>query len=97
AIRRIAHDNLHELTMDESAEVALDPPAATRLHEIDAPTLVVKAGYDPPTSARSSDMIAAGIPGARVVLIDDADHVVNLRQPAASDAAVRPFRAEPRR
>jgi pimeloyl-ACP methyl ester carboxylesterase len=96
AIRRIAHDNLHELTMDESAEVALDPPAANRLHEIDAPTLVVKAGYDPPTSARASDMIAVGIPGARVVLIDDADHVVNLRQPAAFDAAVLPFLAEER-
>ncbi len=96
AIRRIAHDNLHELTMDEEAEVALDPPAAHRLHEIDAPTLVVKAGYDPPSSARASDMIATGIPGARIVMIDDADHVVNLRQPAAFDAAVLSFLAEVR-
>jgi pimeloyl-ACP methyl ester carboxylesterase len=95
AIKRIAMDNLHELTMDESAEVALDPPAAARLHEIDAPTLVIKAEHDPPFSRRTTDVIAAGIPGARVVMLD-ADHVVNLRAPAAFDAAVLPFLAEVR-
>jgi 3-oxoadipate enol-lactonase len=95
AILRIAMDNLHELTMDESGEVALDPPAATRLHEIDAPTLVIKAEHDPPFSRRTTDVIAAGIPGARVVMLD-ADHVVNLRAPDAFDAAVLPFLAEVR-
>jgi len=95
AIRRIAMDNLHELTMDESSEVALDPPAATRLHEIDAPTLVIKAQHDPPFSRRTTDVIAAGIPGARTVMLE-ADHVVNLRVPEAFDAAVLPFLAEAR-
>jgi pimeloyl-ACP methyl ester carboxylesterase len=95
AIRRIAMDNLHELTMDESSEVVLDPPAAHRLHEIDVPTLVVKAEHDPPISRRTTDTIAAGIPGARVVMLD-ADHVVNLRAPEAFDAAVLPFLAEVR-
>ncbi|MEP6758116.1 MAG: alpha/beta hydrolase [Actinomycetota bacterium] len=94
-IRRIAFDNIHELTMDESAEIELDPPAAHRLHEIDAPTLVLKAEHDPADMRRISDLVAAGIPGARIVMID-ADHVVNLRQPAAFDAAVLPFLAEVR-
>jgi pimeloyl-ACP methyl ester carboxylesterase len=95
-IRRIALDNIHELTMDESAEIELDPPAAARLHEIDAPTLVLKAEHDPPFMRRISDLIAAGIGGARIVQIDGADHVVNLRQPAAFDAAVLPFLEEVR-
>jgi pimeloyl-ACP methyl ester carboxylesterase len=77
--------------MDESAEIQLDPPAAHRLFEVDAPTLVVKAGYDPPFSSRTSDVIAAGIIGARSVMIDDADHVVNVRRPEAFDSAVLAF------
>ena len=90
AIRRIAMDNLHELTMDESSEVVLEPPAVTRLHEIDAPTLVIKAEHDPPFSRRTTDVIAAGVPGATTVMLD-ADHVVNLRAPEAFDATVLPF------
>jgi 3-oxoadipate enol-lactonase len=95
SIRRIAFDNIHELSMDESAEIELDPPAATRLHEIDVPTLVIKAEHDPAFSKRATDVIAAGIPGARTVMLE-ADHVVNLRAPAAFDATVLPFLAEVR-
>jgi pimeloyl-ACP methyl ester carboxylesterase len=95
SIRRIAFDNIHELSMDESGEIELDPPATRRLHEIDVPTLVVKASHDPPFSRRVTDVIAAGIPGARTVMLD-ADHVVNLRTPEAFDAAVLPFLAEVR-
>jgi pimeloyl-ACP methyl ester carboxylesterase len=93
-IRRIAFDNIHELTMDESGEIELDPPAAHRLHEIDAPTLVLKAEHDPPDMRRISDLIAAGVPGARARMIEGADHVVNLRQPEAFDDVVLPFLAE---
>jgi len=96
AIRRIAFDNIHELTMDESGEIELEPPAAHRLHEIDVPTLVLKAEHDPPDMRRISDILAAGIPGARARMIEGADHVVNLRQPAAFDAAVLPFLSEVR-
>lgn len=93
-IREIALDNLHELTMDESAEVIPDPPAAHRLHEVDVPTLVLKAAHDPPYSRRVSELVATGIPGAREVLIEDADHVVNLRSPEAFDAAAIAFLRE---
>ncbi|HEX6844847.1 MAG TPA: alpha/beta hydrolase [Actinomycetota bacterium] len=91
AIRDIAFDNLHDLTQDESGWQTPEPPAAVRLNRIDAPTLVVKASHDPPFMKRCNDLIAAGIPGARVVLLEGADHVANLRQPAAFDAAVLPF------
>ena len=90
-IRDIAFDNLHELTMDETLAEQLDPPASHRLHEIDVPTLVLKADHDPAYSRRLSDMIAAGVVDAREVTIEGADHVVNLRQPERFDAAVIPF------
>ena len=60
------------------------------------PTLVLVAEQDPPESRRISDIIAASIPGARARLIEGADHVVNLRRPAAFDDAVLPFLAEVR-
>ena len=92
-IRELAFENIHELTMDESAHEDLDPPAATRLGEIDAPTLVVEAGDDPPFSRRESHLIATGILDAQRVTIGGADHVVNLRQPERFDEAVLAFLA----
>jgi pimeloyl-ACP methyl ester carboxylesterase len=95
-IRDIAFDNIHELTMDESAQVDLDPPAAHRLGEIDIPTLVVIAEHDPPYMRRLGDLMARGITGARRVTIEGADHVVNLRRPARFDEVVLAFLDEAR-
>jgi pimeloyl-ACP methyl ester carboxylesterase len=93
-IREIAFDNLHEITMDESAEEELDPPAARRLSEIDVPTLVVIAEHDPPYMRRVGDLIARGILGAHKVTIEGADHVVHLRQPEAFNRVLLAFLAE---
>ncbi len=95
-IREIAFDNLHEITQDESGAEELDPPAALRLGEIDVPTLVIAAEHDPPGGRRLSELIARGVLDARLVTIEGADHVVNLRQPDAFEAAVLPFLAEVR-
>jgi 3-oxoadipate enol-lactonase len=95
-IRRIAFDNIHELTMDTSAEERLDPPAAHRLNQIDVPTLVVKPDHDPAYMRRTADLIAAGIPSARLVLLEGADHVANLRQPERFDEVVLGFLDEVR-
>ncbi|MGH2629048.1 MAG: alpha/beta fold hydrolase [Actinomycetota bacterium] len=92
-IRAIARDNIHELTMDESGEEQLDPPAAQRLGEIDTPVLVLEARHDPPDGRRASQLIAREVLDGRLVTID-ADHVVNLRAPEAFDAAVLPFLEE---
>ena len=80
-IRDIAFDNLHELTMDESGAERLDPPAAHRLGEIDVPTLILEAEYDPPDMRRVCDFLAVEIMGSRKVVVEGADHVVNMRQP----------------
>lgn len=93
-IRRIAFDNLHEITMDDSAHQDLDPPAAHRLSEIDVPTLVLIAEHDPPYARRVGEVIARGILGARKVTVEGADHVINLRRPQEFDRLVLGFLAE---
>ncbi len=90
-IRQIAFDNIHELTMDESGEEELDPPAAKRLGEIDVPTLVMIAEHDPPHMVRAGELIAHGILGAQKLVVEGADHVVNLRRPVEFDAALLAF------
>jgi pimeloyl-ACP methyl ester carboxylesterase len=93
-IRDIAFDNLHEITMDESGEEQLDPPAAHRLGEIDVPTLILEADHDPPDMRRLSDFLAVEIMGSRRVVVEDADHVVNVRQPERFEELVLPFLAD---
>lgn len=93
-IRQIAFDNLHELTMDESGEQELDPPAAGRLDEVQVPTLVLPADNDPPYMQRVCKQIAAGIPGAELVEIPNTDHVINMRSPRDFNRVVLPFLAD---
>jgi 3-oxoadipate enol-lactonase len=93
-IRQIAFDNLHELTMDESGALPLDPPAIERLDEIGVPTLVLPADHDPLWLRRVSRLLAERIPGARVVEIPDTDHVINIRRPGEFDDAVLAFLGE---
>lgn len=93
-IREIAFDNIHELEMDESGAGRLDPPAAHRLAEVDVPTLILEAEHDPPDMRRASDFLAREIMGARKVVVEGADHVVNMRQPELFEELVLPFLAE---
>jgi 3-oxoadipate enol-lactonase len=93
-IRDIAFDNLHELTMDESAQVRLDPPAFERLGEITVPTLVLPADHDPPEMEPIAVALAEQIPNARLVRIPETDHVINLRRPEEFDRVVLAFLAE---
>ena len=90
-IRDIAFDNIHEITMDESAAEELDPPAIRRLEEIACPTLVIPADHDPPDLQRASAELAARIPSAITVTIPDTDHVVAMRRPRAFNDAVLAF------
>ena len=90
-IRRIAFDNIHEMTMDESSAIEIDPPASVRLGEIDVPSLVLIAEHDPPFMRRAGELLAREILDARKVVVEGADHVVNVRQPEAFEDAVLPF------
>ncbi len=91
-IRAIALDNTRNFELDASGlEIASDPPAITRLHEIDVPVLVVLGDADVAEVTQIGELLSSQIPGAELVRIEGADHVVNLRQPEAFELAVLPF------
>jgi 3-oxoadipate enol-lactonase len=90
-IREIAFDNIHEITMDESGQERLDPPAAHRLGEIDVPTLILEAEQDPPEMRRIAELLARGIMGSRRIVVEGADHVINMRQPERFEELILGF------
>jgi pimeloyl-ACP methyl ester carboxylesterase len=93
-IRRIAFDNLHELTMDEGGEEELDPPAIGRLEQIAVPTLVLPADHDPPFMIEICRILASRIANARMVQIPETDHVIGMRRPEEFNHVVLGFLGE---
>lgn len=81
--QRIRDMTLHNFSLgtDESLAQQLDPPAIGRLSAIHAPTLVIVGDRDVPDIQTIADLLAAGIPGARKVVIHDTAHVPNMEQP----------------
>ena len=73
----------------------IDPPAAQRLHEITAPTLVVVGDHDVPTIYEAIDLLMAKVPHARKVVIQDAAHLPNLEHPDEFNRVVLDFLNEP--
>lgn len=53
------------------------------LGQVRAPTLVVVGAGDPATPPEHAERIVAGIPGARLAVLDDAAHLANVEQPDA--------------
>ena len=62
-------------------QVYLDPPAATRLEEITAPTLVVVGQREVPDMRAIAETLAARIQGAKPVEIAGAGHMANMEAP----------------
>jgi 3-oxoadipate enol-lactonase len=56
------------------------------LGRIAAPTLVIAGAEDPATPPEHAERIAAGVPGARLVVLDDAAHLANVEQAEAVTA-----------
>jgi 3-oxoadipate enol-lactonase len=61
------------------------------LGRVRAPTLVLCGREDRATPPFRSEAIAHGIPGARLVWIDDAGHLTAVERPEAVNAAIVPF------
>lgn len=64
-----------------------------RLGEIRAPTLVIGGTADRMTPIKYAEYLAAHIPGARLVRVEGAGHMVMLEQPEVVAAAIRDFLA----
>ena len=69
----------------------LMPPAAQRLGEVTAPTLVVVGNKDVAPIAEACDLLASSIRGARKAVIKDAAHLPNLEHPDEFNALVLDF------
>ncbi len=71
----------------------LDPPAATRLGEVRAPTLVVVGEEDVDDMLVVADRLAAEIPGARKVVLPGAAHLPAFERPEEFNPIVLEFLA----
>lgn len=62
-----------------------------QLGAVKAPTLVLAAADDPSTPPDGLEAIAAELPDAQLVVIDDARHLVNVERPEEVNAALLSF------
>jgi 3-oxoadipate enol-lactonase len=58
------------------------------LAKIEAPTLVISGGRDPSTPPEHGGIIADGIAGARLLVVEDAAHLANVSSPEIVTAAL---------
>lgn len=70
---------------------APSPPAADRLDEIPAPTLVLVGERDHSYTHGVAEALEKGIPNARRTVVKGAGHLVHLERPAVFDDIVREF------
>ena len=92
-VREMLRDNLTEVFTDTSARhsMPLDPPAATRLESVTAPTLLLLGEEDAEQMRYVVARIARGIRGSVREVIPGADHLVNMSRPREFDRALREF------
>ncbi|HET7410142.1 MAG TPA: alpha/beta fold hydrolase, partial [Paracoccaceae bacterium] len=65
------------------------PDGRADLGRIACPTLVLCGRQDQPTPVDLHEEMAAGLPGARLVVIEDCGHLSTIERPEAVNAAMR--------
>ena len=89
---RLGHDPAGLAASLRGAGQGAMEPLHDRLGQVSSPTLVV-VGRDDPARDRA-EAVAAGIPGARLAVIDGAGHAPHLEAPAAFNRLVLDFVSE---
>ena len=74
---------------------ALGHDAGARLGQITAPTLVVHGAEDRMVPAENGRTIAAAVPGAEFLLLDDAAHLYTTDEPGADESVLEFLLAHP--
>jgi pimeloyl-ACP methyl ester carboxylesterase len=92
-LREIAYSNVPSFEYEELRQSA-EPPAAERLGEISTPALVLVGDTEVQGIVDIAHKLAAEIRGARLEILERADHVPNLRRPEEFDRLVLDFLAE---
>ena len=88
-VRQMVTENERLWTVDR-ALMKLQQPTNARLEQVRVPTLVV-IGEKDLFQQDHAELIAARVPGARLVRIPGGTHIVNLSSPKEFEAAVRAF------
>jgi 3-oxoadipate enol-lactonase len=88
-VRQMVTDNERLWTVDR-ALMKLQPPTYGRLDQVKVPTLVI-VGENDMYQRDHADVIAAKVPGARLVVVPGGSHIVNMSSPKEFEAAVRAF------
>jgi pimeloyl-ACP methyl ester carboxylesterase len=78
---------------DLGEERPAEPPAANRLAEIRAPALAVAGALDRPEVVARAELLAASIPRAQKVVIDETAHVPGMERPEELNRVVLGFLA----
>jgi len=87
--RQMVTENERLWTVDR-ALMKLQPPTYGRLDQVKVPTLVI-VGENDVYQRDHAELIAARVPGARLVVVPGGTHIVNLSSPKEFEAAVRAF------
>jgi 3-oxoadipate enol-lactonase len=95
--KRIYEMQYHAFTVpvpEGAEEIELQPPAISRLQEIQIPTLLIVGDYDLPSKVELTRQLAKELPHARAVIIENTAHVPNMEKPEEFNRHVLAFLAE---
>lgn len=79
---------------DEGEETKPDPPAAERLGDITAPTLILYGDQDIADVQQAGPLLAQVIPGAQLVVMPNVSHLPQMEQPERFNELVLGFLRE---
>lgn len=89
-VRRLMSES-YDIPFDPAFPREMEPPLIKRLGEVFAPTLLLVETLDHPDLLRRTEFVRDSIPDAKIVMIDQAGHVINMEQPEAFNEAVQAF------
>jgi pimeloyl-ACP methyl ester carboxylesterase len=90
-LRRLARENAHKWLANPFLQRSPRPPAAKRLADVKAPTLLLIGGRDTKRSKEIVAALARGIAGSKKVEFPRAGHLLNMEEPEAFNRAVLEF------
>jgi 3-oxoadipate enol-lactonase len=95
-LRKLLQDMLlrrYDISPDEDQEneQELQPPAVSRLDEVEAPTLVLVGNQDRADILTIADMLTEQVPDAKQTIISGTAHLLNLERPDLFDQHVLGF------
>jgi pimeloyl-ACP methyl ester carboxylesterase len=93
-LKKIARENAHCWLENPVLQRPIKPPAADRLGEIKAATLLILGDLDVPQIKATMGKLEKEIVGSKKVVIKNAGHMVNMEQPEEFNKALLTFLRE---